>query len=211
MRNAAFDAVETVAGVGIPSMVALLGPQSTSAVQEAAAGALRLLACNADSGVKIAAAGAIPPLVALLGPQSTAAVQEVAAGALRHLAYDADNRVKIAAAGAIPPLVTMLGAPNEGAVQEAAALAIGQLALLGGNQVAIKACPHALSYLSKLKRTSTSAAVSQAAKSALQSLESTQFVARGVRSEEAGKISDEIIAAEGGDTAQALAGPGPGR
>ena len=70
--------------------------------KEAAAGALRNLAVNADNKVAIAGAGAIPPLVALLSSGTAAGKEEAAAGALWNLALTPDNRVAIAGAGAIP-------------------------------------------------------------------------------------------------------------
>ncbi|KAG1656688.1 hypothetical protein FOA52_007258 [Chlamydomonas sp. UWO 241] len=106
----------------VPSLVQLLGTNSSPEVQKNAAGVLYNLAQNADHNVKIAAACAIPPLVQLLGPGSTAGVQQYAAGALGTLAQINDNAVAIAAAGAIPPLVQLLGPGSDDVPTEFAAL-----------------------------------------------------------------------------------------
>ena len=85
-RLGAHNHADIVAAGAISPLVALLGTQSTEAVQELAAVALSCLAVTVDNRVKIAAAGVIPPLAILLGDQSLAALQAQAAQLLANIA-----------------------------------------------------------------------------------------------------------------------------
>jgi len=120
---------------GIAPLVALTRSGSAGA-QEKAAGALWILARDADNKVAIAQAGGIAPLVALTRSGSAGA-QENAAAALMVLAHgNDDNRVAIAQAGGIAPLVALTRSGSTGA-QGSAAGALMYLALNDDNKVAI--------------------------------------------------------------------------
>ncbi|KAG1655971.1 hypothetical protein FOA52_009398 [Chlamydomonas sp. UWO 241] len=112
----------------IPSLVQLLGPESSSDLQVEVARALCNLAKDgAQMQADIVAAGAIPPLVQLLGRGISADVQHEAARALWKLAAGhAHNQAVIAAA--IQPLVQLLGPDSTARVQEMAAAALRALA-----------------------------------------------------------------------------------
>ncbi|KAG1676635.1 hypothetical protein FOA52_008764 [Chlamydomonas sp. UWO 241] len=115
---------------GIPSLVRLLGPDSSAHMHEAAASVLQdLVAYHSDNQTAIASAGVILNLVRLLGPDVSEGEQQAAASALENLAdLHVQNQVAIAAAGAIPPLVFLLGPESSSDVQEAAAGALCYLA-----------------------------------------------------------------------------------
>ncbi|KAG1661098.1 hypothetical protein FOA52_012087 [Chlamydomonas sp. UWO 241] len=104
-RNSQNQVAITAAGA-IPPLVKLLGADSSAAVQQAAARALRSLAWSDDAHIHdaITTAGAFPSLVKLLGPGSSSHVQATGARALQNLAGHAQNQVMIIAARAIPPL-----------------------------------------------------------------------------------------------------------
>ncbi|KAG1669974.1 hypothetical protein FOA52_016235 [Chlamydomonas sp. UWO 241] len=113
----------------IPVLVRLLIPGSAAHVQQAAAGALSILA-RGHARNQAAIAGAIPALVQLLLPGSSAGVKAAAALALASLSLNhAQNQAAIATAGAIPALVQLLGPDSSADVQEAAKAALHTLAL----------------------------------------------------------------------------------
>ena len=71
----------------IPTLVAMLGTQSSAVIQEQVVRALGHLAFSDDCKVSIGAAGTFPPLVALLGPQNSEEVQKAAVNTLWALAW----------------------------------------------------------------------------------------------------------------------------
>ena len=96
--NHAANKVAIVAAGAVPPLVALLRSGSEPG-KERSAGALLILAVNAENQVKIAAAGAIDPLLALQR-NGSAEAQAISAGALTELAKTAENQETIAAARA---------------------------------------------------------------------------------------------------------------
>ncbi|KAG1677658.1 hypothetical protein FOA52_010441 [Chlamydomonas sp. UWO 241] len=88
------DAIAAVCA--IPDLVKLLGPESSTDIQAAAADVLFDLSMNhALNQVAIVTAGAIPALMRLLAPESSAAMQQAAAAVLSHLAQHAHNKSAI--------------------------------------------------------------------------------------------------------------------
>ena len=79
------NATAIVAAGALPRLVALLGPQHSTEMHLAVAGALRKLAVTPGNSVAIKAAGAVSPLIALLGRGVPSKVRLQAAGALKSL------------------------------------------------------------------------------------------------------------------------------
>lgn len=118
--------VEIAQAGAIVPLVALL-KDVRPGVREEAAGALVILALNADNQVAIAQVGAIPLLVELLHDEAPE-VREQAAAALRNLAAEnAHNQAEIARAGAFAPLAELLK-DNMPGVREEALAALRNLA-----------------------------------------------------------------------------------
>ena len=92
---------------------------ATPAQKARAAGALKVLAANAEYRVTIAQAGAIPPLVEMVRG-GTPSQKSNAAGALWNLALEnGENGMEIAKAGAIAPLMQMVSKGTEEQWEEA--------------------------------------------------------------------------------------------
>jgi hypothetical protein len=170
------DAIAAMPAV-LSTLVALLGTQSSSDVQQAAADALQALAYD-DPAYRAAIAtvpGALSSLAALLSTQNSSYMQQAAASALLTLPYDNPaNRAAIAEVpGALSSLVALLSRNNSSVVQQAAATALCILADDNpANQAAIATVPGVLSSLAALLGSNSSSGVKRAAAGALWSLAS---------------------------------------
>ena len=91
----------------VAKLISLCGLRESTAVQQAAAGALSNLAIDSRNKGPIAAAGAIKPLVALLRSNNVGVLQH-SAGALANLASLAGNRSMIFSENAVPRLIVIL-------------------------------------------------------------------------------------------------------
>jgi hypothetical protein len=89
--------------------VQLLGPDSSTEMQETGGRALLGLSLHAEFKAAIAAADAVPRLVQMLGPAFPVRVQEVACAVVMRLTLDAEHARSVAAAGGIPQLSQLLG------------------------------------------------------------------------------------------------------